>query len=78
MMTEKETFCATWALNALSFDLIDDRMFRKSFNPSIPVGFNKYAMFLPHPLFFCHFSGKNYPGKWLTLLGAFANGLLSA
>jgi hypothetical protein len=52
MMTEKETFCATWALNALSFDLIDDRMFRKSFNPSIPVGFNKYAMFLPHPLFF--------------------------
>ena len=23
VMTEKETFCATWALNALSFDLID-------------------------------------------------------
>lgn len=39
--TPRELCCAIWACNALSFQLIDDPLFKAQFGPCIPLGFNR-------------------------------------
>ena len=36
ILTEKEHLCLTWACNALSYELVDDKHFRRSFGLVIP------------------------------------------
>jgi hypothetical protein len=41
VLNQKEILCATWAANGLSYDLIEDNLFRKCFGSIIPPGFGR-------------------------------------
>ena len=43
-LSAKEALCVTWAVNALTYELIDNPLFRMSFRSSIPLGFNRVQL----------------------------------
>lgn len=47
-LSAKEYICAIWARKALSYDLIEDAMFRTHFGPCIPLGFGRQELRFVH------------------------------
>ena len=43
-LSTPQYLCALWARNNLSYDLIDDPMFRHQFGVCIPIGFNRMKL----------------------------------
>ena len=43
-LSASEYIAAIWARNALSYDLIEDPMFRHQFGVCIPVGFDRQKL----------------------------------
>ena len=43
-LTAKEICCTLWATRALSFDLIDDSLFRAQFGPMTPAGLTRHSL----------------------------------
>ena len=43
-LNDKELLCVTWASNALSYDLVEDPLFRRCFAASIPRGMDRHNL----------------------------------
>ena len=43
-LNDKELLCLTWASNGLSYDLVEDTLFRRCFASSIPRGMDRQSL----------------------------------
>lgn len=43
-LKERELLCVAWAANGLSYDLVEDPLFRRCFSASLPIGMNRHKL----------------------------------